>query len=258
MRFSRLLQTLSLLVFLLIPGLSRAEVREWTRAADGRKITAEFVGMKDENTIQIKMANGTFEVPLDSLSEADREYVKAQKETKAAMKEGDGSTEEADATIPEGEVTVTLSGVHLCCGKCVDTVEALNGSKQMRFYPETEFKADKKDKTITIDAPSGKAAIFALEVLFKAGFCGESDHPVLTVPALKERDFKVSTMSLRDLHLCCDTCVNDLVDAVKTVEGVQEVTAEKGQTSVMIKGENIVASDVEKAARNAGFGTSFR
>lgn len=234
-------------------SLAQAEVREWTRSADNRKITAEYVGMKDENTVQLKMPNGTFDVPVASLSEADQEYIKSQQEEMAA--EGEGT---AEVSIPEGEVTVTLSGVHICCSDCEDKIEALNGAKSMRFYPETEFTADKKDKTVEIEAPSGKAAMYALEMLFKAGFCGVSDHPVLTVPPLEERDFETGVASLRDLHLCCNTCVSDLEEAVMTVEGVEEMKGEVGDDSVMIKGSKFKPTDVVKAAREAGFGTSFR
>ena len=68
---------LVLVLQLLALPRAEAEVREWTRASDGRKIQAEFVGMKDDTTIQIKMTNGqTFDVPLASLSEADNAFVK--------------------------------------------------------------------------------------------------------------------------------------------------------------------------------------
>ncbi len=49
---------------LLLTCASHGEVREWTRATDGRKITAEFVAMKDANTVTIKTQGGqTFDVP---------------------------------------------------------------------------------------------------------------------------------------------------------------------------------------------------
>lgn len=248
---------LSLSVAILATGIARAEVREWTRSADGRKITAEYVGMKDEDTVRIKMSNGTFEVPVSSLSEGDREYIKAQQaaEEEGMKEEGEGAV---DATIPEGKVKVTLSGVHICCSDCEDKIDSLTGGKSMKPYPKVEFEADRKDKTVEIDAPSGKAAMYALEVLFKAGFCGVSDHPVLTVPPLEERDFETSVASLRDLHICCNTCLSDLEEAVKTVEGVEEIKGEVGDTSVMVKGSKFKPTDVVKAAREAGFGTSFR
>ena len=57
----------------------RAEVREWTRASDGKKISAEFAGMKDGTTVKVKLANGQiFELPLSGLSAEDNAFVKEQ------------------------------------------------------------------------------------------------------------------------------------------------------------------------------------
>jgi hypothetical protein len=84
-----------------------AEVREWTRASDGRKISAEFAGMKDESTVKIKMGNGQiFEVPLTGLSAEDNAYIK---EANAKMAGGAKPAGGAAPAVPEARMRRPLS-----------------------------------------------------------------------------------------------------------------------------------------------------
>ena len=53
---------------------ARAEVRTWT-STDGRTIEAEFV-KGDETSVTIKRGTKQFSLPLDKITDADREYVK--------------------------------------------------------------------------------------------------------------------------------------------------------------------------------------
>lgn len=240
------------------PSRAEAEVREWTRASDGRKIQAEFVGMKDENTVQIKMTSGQiFEVPLASLSEADNAYVKelaAEKMKENAPASGSGTP----ATVPEGEVTVTLSGVHICCGDCVDAVMAVKEDSEAKVDPAVELSASRSDGTVTIKAPTGQAAQVAVRAISAAGFYGTSDHDAIKIPDLKESDFTTPTMVIRDVHLCCRGCVRDFEKAIESVDGVEEATVKAGSTRVTLKGEDFKTYDVMKALRDAGFGGKFQ
>ena len=245
-----------LLLLVCTPDRLQAEVREWTRAADGKKISAEFVGMKDESTIQIKMSNGQlFEVPLASLSEGDREFVKG---LTMAKEGGDKPSTSSPPKVPEGEVTVTLSGVHLCCGDCVDAVVAAKEHDKVAVDPAVEISASRSDGTVTIKAPSGKAAQTALRAILSSGFYGKSDNEAVKIPDLKEDDFTSDTMSVRDVHLCCRGCVRDFNDAVESVEGVKDFEAKAGSSRVTIKGEGFKPYEVMAALREAGFGDSFQ
>lgn len=245
-----------LLLLVCSPDSLQAEVREWTRAADGKKISAEFVGMKDESTIQIKMSNGQlFDVPLASLSDADQDFVKGLKMSEESAEKASGSP---PAKVPEGEVTVTLSGVHLCCGDCVDAVVAAKDHDKVAVDPAVEITASRSDGTVTVKAPSGKAAQTALRAILSSGFYGISDNEAVKIPELKEDDFTSDTMSVRDVHLCCRGCVRDFNDAVESVEGVKDFEAKAGSTRVTIKGEGFKPYEVMKALREAGFGGSFQ
>lgn len=244
---------------LLIPGGAFAEMREWTRASDGRKIQAEFVGVKAEGVIQIKMANGqVFDVPLSSLSPADNEFVAKLSAAPEKMEEKpEGATAEKPA-VPEGEVTVVLSGVALFCRECVERVEGLKENDEFKIDPAVELAADRSEKTITIKAPSAKVAQSTLNTLLSAGYFGKSDVPGIEISPLKEDDFTSDTMVVRDAAVICSGGVRAFEKAVESVKGVEEVAAKEGSTRIKIDGEGFRTYDVMMALREAGFGGSFQ
>ncbi len=255
----------SLLIFatfsLLVPLESNAESREWTRAADGKKIQAEFVGMKGADVIQIKMVNGqVFEVPLSSLSPADNEFVAlaiAVKE-KMAEKPEAGTPPVEKPALPEGEVTVTLSGVALFCRKCVDRVEGLKESEEFTIDAAVELTANRSDQTVIIKAPSAKVAQSTLKTLLSAGYYGTSDVSGVEMSKLKEDDFTTDTMVVRDAAVVCSGGVRVFEKAVEGVDGVDEVAAKEGSTRIKVDGEGFKTYDVMKALREAGFGGRFQ
>jgi copper chaperone CopZ len=245
------------IAFFATPSL-RAEAREWTRATDGKKIQAEFAGMKDETTVKIKMTNGqVFEIPLSSLSAEDNAFVKKQNEPTGEPEKG-APKSGTKATVPEGEVTVTLSGVHLCCKDCEEAVVAAKDHDRVTVDPEVEITASRSDETVTIKAPSGKAAQAAVRAIMASGFYGKSDHDAIKIPDLKEDDFTTDTMAVRDVHICCRGCVRDFTKAVESVDGVEDFEAKVGSTRVTIKGEGFKTYEVMKALRDAGFGGGFQ
>jgi len=243
-----------------VPDL-RAEVREWTRSSDGKKIAAEFVGLKDDNTVQIKLANGqTFEVPLASLSAEDGVYAK-EAATKMA-----GATKPADSAsptgpkpaVPEGETTVTLSKVHVCCGDCVDAVAKIGLDAKNPIPAGVTIMANEKEESIIVKAPTGKDAQAALRAIVTAGFYGVSDNPAVMIADLKPDEFTTETMVLRGVHLCCNGCVRSFSKALESVEGVKSHEAKTGATAVKVSGEAFKPYEVLKALREAGFGASFQ
>ncbi|MDP4940026.1 MAG: SHD1 domain-containing protein, partial [Verrucomicrobiales bacterium] len=200
--------SLALIAMFFIPSLD-AQVRDWTRASDGKKIPAEFAGMKDESTVKIKLANGQiYEVPLSGLSPEDNAFVKelVAKEG-GAMKPGAGSAATPAPTVPEGAITITLSGVHLCCKDCEEAVLKIPANEKAPIPAGVTFTPDRKAGTIVIAAPSGKDAQAALRGVMAAGFYGKSDNEAVKIADLKPDEFTASTMVLRDVHLCCSGCV---------------------------------------------------
>lgn len=237
----------------------KAEIREWTRASDGRKISAEFAGMKDEGIVKIKMANGQiFEVPLTGLSPEDNAYVK---EVNAKMAGGGTAAPAAGgekAVVPEGETTVTLSNVHICCGDCVDAVAKIGSSDTNPIPVGVTLTADRKTESIIVKAPTGKDAQAALRAIQKAGFYGVSDNPAVSIPDLKPDDFTTDTMVIRDPHLCCGGCVKAFSKAVESVDGVESCEAKVGSARVEVKGKGFKTYEVMKALREAGFSGTFQ
>lgn len=238
-----------------------AQVRDWTRAADGKKISAEFAGMKDESTVKIKLGNGQiYEVPLSGLSPEDGAYIKevVAKEG-GAMKPAAGSAATTPApAVPEGAVTITLSGVHLCCKDCEEAVLKIPANEKAPIPAGVTLTPDRKEGTIVIAAPSGKDAQAALRGVIAAGLYGKSDNEAVKIADLKPDEFTASTMVLRDVHLCCGGCVKALAKAVESVDGVKSQNAKPGSTRVTVTGEDFKTYEVMQALREAGFGGSFQ
>lgn len=85
------------LVLLVAPLLAQDEEgsREWKTADGGKSLTADYVSSRDGKvTIRRTQDGKTFTVGLDTLSEADREWVKAREEKMAASRSG-GEAKEA-------------------------------------------------------------------------------------------------------------------------------------------------------------------
>lgn len=244
------------LAILFSPGSLLAEIREWTRASDGRKISAEFAGMKDESTVKIKMSNGQiFEVPLTGLSADDNAYIK---EASAKMAGGTSPAGGAAPAVPAGETTVTLSKVHICCGDCVDAIASIGSDSENPIPVGVTITGDRKTESIIIKAPTGKDAQAALRAVTKAGFYGVSDNPAVSIADLKADDFTTTTMVIRDPHLCCGGCVKAFTKAIEAVEGVESVEAKVGSARVQVTGKDFKTYAVMQALREAGFAATFQ
>ena len=71
------------LAMILTGGGARAESREWT-AADGRTLRGEWLAT-DEKAVKVRREDGlVFDIPLETLGEADRAWAIEQGKTKAA------------------------------------------------------------------------------------------------------------------------------------------------------------------------------
>ena len=244
---------------ILFPLFADGEIREWTRASDGKKISASFVGMKGEGVIQIKMANGqVFDVPLSSLSPADNEFVAGLNAPAAEKMEEKPGTPAEKATIPDGETTVVLSGVAIFCRDCVERIEGLKESEENKVDPSVELSASRSDQTVTIKAPTGKLALATVRKIQGAGYYGTSDVPGIAMSPLKEDDFTTDTMVVRDAAVVCSGGVKAFEKAVESVDGVDKVDAKSGSTRIKVEGEGFKTYEVMKALREAGFGGRFQ
>jgi hypothetical protein len=87
----------------LVAGTGEAATRTWTSANGKFTIEAEMVTVKDEK-VQLRKTNGDLiEVPLDKLSEADRQYANA-----SCAREDDGKTAAPAAAAADEAATCTL------------------------------------------------------------------------------------------------------------------------------------------------------
>lgn len=66
-----------------ILALSSLDAREWTQAASGKKIEAEYIGV-DGTNVKLNFKGQTVTVPIASLSGADQAYIKEQLASAAA------------------------------------------------------------------------------------------------------------------------------------------------------------------------------
>ena len=155
----------------------------------------------------------------------------------------------AFATSAFADTTVKISGVHLCCGKCVTAAEkAVNGTG-------ATGTADKEAKTVTIKAADDAAAQKAADALVSAGFFGSSDNAAVKISSASgAKDETVKSATVKGLHLCCDKCTKGINAALQDIKGVSGNTAAKGVESFEVKGDfntKELASALEKAGYSA-------
>jgi len=149
-----------------------------------------------------------------------------------------------------GEVQVT--GVHICCGACVKGVDkALTGVAGV-----SGVTSDRESKTVRFTAADDKAATAGIEALANAGFHGTAKHgeAALAFPASGAKEgAKAGQVKIGHVHLCCAACVKAADEALKKVEGVANVTADREASSIEVTGENVSVEALVKALNEAGF-----
>jgi copper chaperone CopZ len=149
-----------------------------------------------------------------------------------------------------GQVEVT--GVHLCCGACVKGVDkALTGIEGV-----TNVAGDRESKTVRFAAADDKAAEAGIQALAKAGFHGTAKHgdAAIEFPASGAKEgSKASQIKISNVHLCCAACVRAADEAIRKVEGVENVTADREASSIEVTGDNVGVEAVVTALNDAGF-----
>ena len=121
----------------------------------------------------------------------------------------------------QANTSVTLSKVHICCGKCVTGInKAADSVKGL-----TSITINKKAGTVIINAMDSSAAQAAVDAIAKAGFHGTS-----SLKGIAQKDLSVKAkgektrMKLTGVHNCCGGCNRALNKAVSSVKGVQANT----------------------------------
>ena len=137
------------------------------------------------------------------------------------------------ASFAQAESTVKLTGVHLCCKSCVKGVDKAVGA-----VTGVTAASDMDASTVTLTAPDTTAAQKAVDALVAAGYYGKSeDAGVKFNSETGAKDAKVTSLTVKDVHLCCGKCVKAVNAALAGVSGVTGNTAEKDATSFEVKGD---------------------
>jgi periplasmic mercuric ion binding protein len=145
------------------------------------------------------------------------------------------------------DVKVTLSKVHLCCGKCVDAA-----NKTVAKVDGVAAVPDKTTGTIVLTAADTATLQKAVDALTKAGFFGvSSDDSIKVDKETGAKGDKVQTLKVKGVHLCCPSCVKAVNKALADVPGVTSNDATKGAESFEVKGD-FKDSDVFDALQKAG------
>jgi hypothetical protein len=137
------------------------------------------------------------------------------------------------SAIASAETTVTLSDVHLCCKSCVTGAE-----KAVANAKGVTAAVDKDAGTVKLTGADNATVQAGVDALVNAGYFGKSDNTAITVKDNSgAKDGKVSTMTVGDVHLCCDKCAKAAKAAVAKASGVTGDTAAKKVTSFEVKGD---------------------
>jgi len=150
-------------------------------------------------------------------------------------------------------IKIEVKNMHLCCGGCEGAA-----TKAVEDGGAKEAKADKATKTLTFTAANEKVAQAALDKLAAAGFWGELDKPWAfkddsgTLLPPKAKPVKLSSGVFKGAHNCCEACNKALVEAIKTVEGVESEDSKAKEGSFTVKGAFDPAALV-KAVNAAGY-----
>lgn len=222
------------------------EARTWTRAADKKKIEAEFVKAEGDK-VTIKMRGKEMTLAVSVFSKEDQDFIAAQE--KKAGGDGKGSTAglKGDPKVmPKEPTSVVLSGVHLCCSKCEKRME-----KALERYDDIKLSFDKDAGTVTFNGDSGQAVEDALFKVHDAGFYGTTDHARLKMKKLGGSKKEVPEVEVSGIHNCCGKCEKAIKKALKEVKGLDEHTLAKGKSSFKITGKVTIA-DITKALGDVG------
>jgi copper chaperone CopZ len=154
----------------------------------------------------------------------------------------------ADApAAPAKPYTVTLSDAHVCCHSCV-----VGASAAVASLKDVKADADIDKKTIVITAPDKASAQKAMDALTAAGYFGKSSDAAIKVDgATGAKDEKVSSLEVKNLHLCCGSCVKAVNAVLADVPGYKANDAKVKAATFTITGD-FKPTDVFAALQKAG------
>ena len=146
------------------------------------------------------------------------------------------------------ETKVTLSGMHLCCGGCTNSVK-----KAVKDIEGVTVEVDGDNGETIITATSDEAAQKAIDAIADAGFHATSSSETLKMKddsGVKEG--KLTRLELTGIHNCCGACDKALKAALAGIEGIKGVASKAKTDKIVIEGD-FDGLAVLKAIQDAGF-----
>ncbi len=154
--------------------------------------------------------------------------------------------------VPALGADVSVTDVHICCGKCVKAVDKALGDVD----GISGVRIDKKDGSVTFTAADGNAAEAAVASLAKAGFGGKAtaDNKAIPLPKIDVAEGTTADgLEITGVHLCCGKCVKGAQAALKGVDGVTKVEGDTKTGVVKIEGQGVDVRAALEALRKGGF-----
>lgn len=143
--------------------------------------------------------------------------------------------------------SVEVSGVHLCCNRCVSVASQAVG----KVDGVTDAKGDRATKKLTFTAKDEKAVKAAKDALTEAGFFGtfKVDGKDIADTTEAKKGEKVAEVTVKGAHICCGACKTAATGLFK------EAKVEfPGKDTIKITGKDLDTADVLSILHKAGFG----
>jgi copper chaperone CopZ len=136
-------------------------------------------------------------------------------------------------TASAADKTAKITGVHLCCKKCVSDLQKAIGT-----VSGANADIDAENGNVTLTGPDTATVQKAADAMVKAGYFGKSADSAVTIDATTgAKGQKVQTLTVAGVHLCCAKCVKATNKALESVPGVKANTAEKNAKSFEVTGD---------------------
>ena len=151
------------------------------------------------------------------------------------------------------QAQVQVSGIHICCGKCVKDIGAALGDVD----GVSGVSCDRDAKAVSFAGSDEKAVKAGLAALAKAGFYGSANAGNLNVTFPTEKVKKGTTADeivFYGVHLCCGKCVKSVGGALKDLG---EPACDREAKTVTLKGSGINVAKALAALNKAGFSGSL-
>jgi copper chaperone CopZ len=153
-------------------------------------------------------------------------------------------------TVPVQAGKVEMSGVHLCCKRCVTiATEALT-----KVDGISDVKCDQKAKTVTFTSKDAKGTEAGIKALLAAGYYGkvtdDGKGVAVETPAPKKGD-KADEITVKDIHICCGQCERAITALFKDAKVTFSGTG--SQKDIKLSGKGLEKAAVLETLQKAGF-----